>query len=153
MNRITTSTNGNPTARWGFLGNDFDRVFEGFFRPMRWVEEATSDSLVPAMDIKELEDAYVVRTDLPGVRKEDIQITLENGLLTIAAERKDEEVQKEGDREIRREVRYGRYARSLRLGTQVNEKAVKAAYRDGVLELTLPKAEEAKPRKISVNVG
>ena len=74
-------------------------------------------------------------------------------LLTIAAERKDEEVQKEGDREIRREVRYGRYARSLRLGTQVNEKAVKAAYRDGVLELTLPKAEEAKPRKISVNVG
>jgi HSP20 family protein len=153
MNRIATSTNGNPAARWGFLGDDFDRVFEGFFRPMRWVEEATSDNFVPAMDIKEREDAYVVRTDLPGVRKEDIQVTLENGLLTITAERREEQAEKEGDREIRREVRYGRYARSLRLGTQINEKNVKAAYRDGVLELTLPKAEEVKPRKISVDVG
>lgn len=120
---------------------------------MRWVEEATSESFAPAMDIKERENEYVVRTDLPGVRKEDISITLENGVLTITAERKSEEVEKEGEREIRREVRYGRYARSLRLGTQIDEKSVKANYRDGVLELVLPKAEQVKPRKISVDVG
>ena len=154
MNRLTASgNNGAPLARWGFLGDDFDRVLDGFFRPMRWVEEATSDGFVPAMDIKEREDDYVVRTDLPGVRKEDVSVTLENGLLTITAERRNEEAQKDGDREIRREVRYGRYARSLRLGTQINEKGVKANYRDGVLELVLPKAEEVKPRKISVDVG
>ncbi|HEX7043428.1 MAG TPA: Hsp20/alpha crystallin family protein [Burkholderiales bacterium] len=153
MNRLVTRNEGAPLSRWGFFGDDFDRVFEGFFRPLRWVEEATSDNFVPAMDIKERENEYVVRADLPGVRKEDISVTLENGLLTIAAERKAEEVQKEGERELRRECRYGRYVRSLRLGTQIDEKKVKASYRDGVLELTLPKAEEVKPRKIEVEVG
>ena len=152
MNRLTTREGSSP-ARWGLFGDDFDRAFEGFFRPMRWVEEATSENFVPAMDIKERENEYVVRTDLPGVRKEDINVTLENGLLTITAERKTEEESKEGERELRRECRYGRYTRSLRLGTQINEKGVKASYRDGVLELALPKAEEVKPRKIDVNVG
>ncbi len=156
MNRPMTRGNENaPLARWGFLRDDFDRVFEGFFRPMRWVEEATSENFVPAMDITERENDYVVRTDLPGVRKEDINVTLENGVLTVTAERREEETRKEGngEREIRREVRYGRYARSLRLGTQIDEKGVKANYRDGVLELVLPKAEQVKPRKISVDVG
>jgi HSP20 family protein len=154
MNRqVTNGNEGAPLARWGLLGNDFDRVFEGFFRPMRWVEEATSENFVPAMDIKERENEYVVRTDLPGVRKEDINITLENGVLTITAERRNDEVEKQGEREIRREVRYGRYARSLRLGAQIDEKGVAAKHRDGVLELTLPKAEQVKPRKISVDVG
>lgn len=152
MNRLTTRE-GTPATRWGFLGDDFDRAFEGFFRPLRWVEEATGDTFIPAMDIKESEDQYVVRTDLPGVRKEDISVTLENGLLTITAERKSEEVQKEKERELRRECRYGRYIRSLRLGTQIDEKGVKANYRDGVLELALPKAEEVKPRKIDVSVA
>lgn len=152
MNRMTTRNESSPVARWG-LGDDFDRMFEGFFRPMRWVEEAAGDAFVPAMNIKERENEYVVQTDLPGVRKEDINVTLENGLLTILAERKSEEERKEGEQELRREVRYGRYTRSLRLGTQIDEKGVKANYRDGVLELILPKAEEAKPRKISVDVG
>jgi HSP20 family protein len=105
------------------------------------------------MDITERENEFVVRTDLPGVRKEDINVTLENGLLTIAAERKLEQEQKEGEQQLRRECRYGRYVRSLRLGTQIDEKGVKASYRDGVLELVLPKAEEVKPRKIAVDVG
>jgi HSP20 family protein len=151
MNRLVTRS-GSPITRWGF-GEDIDRAFEGFFRPLRWVEEATSENFVPAMDIKESENEYLVRTDLPGVRKEDIGVTMENGLLTINAERKSEEVEKEGERELRRECRYGRYTRSLRLGTQVDEKGVKANYRDGVLELVLPKAEEVKPRKIAVDVG
>jgi HSP20 family protein len=153
MSRMLTRSDSSPMARWGFFGDDFDRIFEGFFRPIRWVEEAAGDTFVPAMDIKEREDEYVVRTDLPGVRKEDINVTLENGLLTITAERKSDEERKEGEQDLRREVRYGRYMRSLRLGTQIDEKAVKASYRDGVLELTLPKAEEVKPRKIAVEVA
>lgn len=153
MNRLTTRDGGLPATRWSLWGDDVDRAFEGFFRPLRWVEEATSENFVPAMDIKETQNEYVVRTDLPGVRKEDIGVTLENGLLTISAERKSEEVQKDSERELRRECRYGRYTRSLRLGTQIDEKGVKANYRDGVLELVLPKAEQVKPRKIDVDVG
>lgn len=152
MNRLATREQGAPASRFGF-GEDFDRVFEGFFRPMRWVEEATTENFVPAMDITERENEYVVRTDLPGVKKEDISITMENGLLTIAAECKNESEEKEGDRLLRQERRYGRYARSLRLGTQIDEKGVKASYKDGVLELILPKAEAVKPRKISVELA
>lgn len=152
MNRLTTRNEGSPLTQWGF-GDDFDRAVEGFFRPMRWVEEATSQNFIPAMDIRERENEYVVRTDLPGVRKEDINVTLENGLLTITAERKAEEERKEGEQNLRRECRYGRYTRSLRLGAQIDEKNVKANYRDGVLELTLPKSEAVKPRKIAVDVG
>jgi HSP20 family protein len=94
-----------------------------------------------------------VRTDLPGVKKEDVNITMENGVLTITAERKSEYADKEGEQALRKEVSYGRYVRSLRLGTQIDEKGVKASYQDGVLELALPKAEQAKPRKISVGVS
>jgi HSP20 family protein len=154
MNRLTNRNEpASPLARWGFFGDDFDRAFDGLLRPMRWVEEATSENAIPAMDIVEREDEYLVRADLPGVRKEDINVTMENGLLTITAERKAESQAKQGDRLLRQETRLGRYTRSLRLGTQIDEKGVKASYRDGVLELILPKAEQVKPRKISVDVG
>ena len=91
--------------------------------------------------------------DVPGAKKEDIDVTLENGILTITAETKSEKEEKEGERVLRQERRYGKYVRSLRLGTQIDEKGVKANYKDGVLELTLPKAEEVKPKKITVDVA
>jgi HSP20 family protein len=141
-----------PLSRWGFVDEDFDRMFEGFLRPLRWVEEAAGD-LIPALDVTERDDEYVIKADLPGVKKEDIAITMENGVLTISAETKDEKEEKEGERVIRQERRYGKYVRSLRLGTEIDEKKVKAAYKDGVLELTLPKAEAVKPKKISVDVS
>lgn len=153
MNRLATRESGSPVGRGGFAGDDLDRVFEGFFRPMRWLEEATTETLAPPIDITERENEFVVRTDLPGVRKEDISVTLENGVLTILAEYKKEDEQKEGDRVIRAERRYGRLVRSLRLGIPIDEKKIKASYKDGVLELILPKAEEAKPKKISVDVA
>lgn len=152
MSRLVGRMNEGPLTRWGFFGDDLDRVFEGFFRPLGWVEEAKAEALVPAMDIREREHEYVVRTDLPGVKKEDIDITLENGVLTIAAESKSEKEEKEDGRLLRQERRYGRYVRSLRLGTQVDSAKLKASYKDGVLELILPKAEEVKPKKISVDV-
>jgi len=142
-----------PLGRWGAFDKDLDKVFEGFFRPMRWVEEATSADLVPAMDVMERDDEYVIKTELPGVKKEDIDVTLENGVLNISGESKSEHEEKEGERVIRQERRYGKYVRSLRLGTYVDEKKVKANFKDGVLELILPKAEEVKPKKISVDIG
>ena len=107
----------------------------------------------PAADISETDTEYLVKAELPGVKKEDIDVSVENGVLTITAESKSETEEKEGERIIRQERRYGRYLRSLRLGKAVDEKQVKASYKDGVLELILPKAEDVKPKKISVNVG
>jgi len=153
MNRLTTREQSSPMSRGAFAGDDVDRVFEGFFRPLRWLEEAGAETLAPPIDIAERENEFVVRTDLPGVRKEDISITLENGVLTISAEYKKDDEQKEGDRIIRQERRYGRFVRSLRLGVPIDEKKIKANYKDGVLELMLPKAEEAKPKKINVDVA
>lgn len=140
-----------PLARFGLWENDVDRVFDTFLRPMRWIEEAAGD-LAPALDVRERADDFLIAAELPGVKKEDIDITLENGVLTISAESKTDNETKEGERLVRQERRYGKYSRSLRLGTQVNEKAIKASYKDGVLELILPKAEEVKPKKITVNV-
>ena len=142
----------NPAARR--FGDDFDNLFEGFFRPMRWADqEIASEGLTPRLDVVERNEEYVVRTEIPGARKEDIEVAVENGVLTISAETKSETEEKEGERVIRQERRYGRYLRSLRLDKTVDDKKVKASYKDGVLELVLPKAEEVKPKKITVNVG
>jgi HSP20 family protein len=133
-------------------GDDIDRLFENFLQPVRWVEEATSD-LVPALDVIERDHEYVVRTDMPGVKKDDIDITVENGVLTLSGETKSDTQEKEGDRVIRQERRYGKYVRSLRLGTQVDARNIKANFKDGVLEVVLPKAEEVKPKKVSIDVA
>ncbi len=152
MRGLTTHER-SPLARFGLRNDEFDRAFEGFFQPIRWLEEATSETLMPAMDIRETEDAYIVKTDLPGVKKEDINVTMENGVLTISAESNEDREKKEGERVIRRERHYGKYSRSLRLGTHVDNAKVRASYKDGVLELILPKAEAVKPKKISVDVA
>ena len=151
MNRLMQGTERTQPNNWNLWDNDVDRVFR-FFQPMRWVEEATGVDLIPAMDVKECTDEFIVKTELPGVNKEDIQVTLENGVLTIAGETRGEKQEKDGERILRQERRSGKYVRSLRLGTQINEKAIKANYKDGVLELVLPKAEEVKPKKITVDV-
>lgn len=137
--------------RLGWLDNDFDQFFNGFLAPEAYV--ADGHDLVPAVDVSETDDAYLVRAEMPGVRKEDIDITLEDGVLTLSAERKSESEAREGERLIRREVRYGKYLRSLRLGVPIDEDRIKASYADGVLALNLPKSEAAKPRKIEVGIG
>ena len=151
MNTLIRAVRNPITRRWN---DEFDNMFEGFMRPLRWAdEEAATEGLVPRLDVIERGDEYVVRTEMPGVKKEDIEVAVENGVLTISAETKSETEEKEGERVIRQERRYGRYLRSLRLDKTVDDKKVKAVYKDGVLELTLPKAEEVKPKKITVNVG
>ena len=151
MNRLIRRDDRTPLNRWGLWDNDIDRVFQNLLQPVRWIEEAAGD-LVPAMDVKERENEYVIKTEMPGINKDDIHITLENGVLTITGETKSENQEKQGERVLRQERRYGKYVRSVRLGAQIDEKGVKANYRDGVLELVLPKTEEVKPKKITVDV-
>jgi HSP20 family protein len=151
MNRLTKPEATRSPLGWPLWSNDFDRVFEGFLRPGRWIEEAAGDLAFP-LDVSERNDEFVISAELPGIKKDDISVTLENGVLTISAEMKAEREEKEGERVVRQERRFGKYVRSLRLGTQIQENKIRAHYKDGVLELTLPKAEEVKPKKITVDV-
>lgn len=131
---------------------DFGSLFEGFFRPVNNGLEAFDKDLRPATDIVERDNDYLVKTDLPGVKKEDIQVTVDNGILTISAETKEEKEEKNGENVIRKERCYGKYTRSMSLNHQVNENKVSANYHDGVLELVLPKLEAVKPKKVAINV-
>ncbi len=139
--------------KWGIFGDDLDNMFEGFFRPMRRLTEASDGSFVPAVDVIENETAYTVKAELPGVKKEDIDVSINNGVLTINGETKSDEEDKDKEgRVIRRERHFGQYVRSMQLGGVIDESAVKATYKDGVLELELPKVEEAKPKKVDIQI-
>jgi len=93
-----------------------------------------------------------VKVELPGIKKEDIEISLHDGVLTVSGERK-HEVEKKERQSFRSERYFGKFQRSVTLPAAVNVGGVKAAYKDGILSIELPKAEEAKPRQIKVNVG
>jgi HSP20 family protein len=106
----------------------------------------------PALDISERKDAYVVTVEVPGIKAEDLDITLEDGLLTIQGERRF--TQETTEQQFHRvERRYGSFRRSITLPTQVQAEQIEASFEDGVLEVIVPKAEEAKPKKISVRSG
>lgn len=106
----------------------------------------------PAVDLYEDKDNLIVRAELPGMNKESIDISLHEGVLTLSGERKAEE-QPEGSDTYRSERFYGRFQRSFELPRPVESERVNASYRDGVLTVTLPKTEGAKPRQIQVNVS
>jgi HSP20 family protein len=106
----------------------------------------------PALDISERKDAYVVTVEVPGVKAEDLDITLEDGLLTIRGERRF--TKETSEQQFHRvERRYGGFRRSITLPSQVQADQIEASFEDGVLEVVVPKAEEAKPKKISVRAG
>jgi len=105
----------------------------------------------PALDVYEDNDQFVVKAELPGMKKEEIDISLHNGSLTLAGERRSgHETSDEGV--YRSERHIGRFQRTVDLPTTVRDDKVRAEYRDGILSITLPKAEEVKPKQISVSV-
>jgi len=141
----------SPEKRLGWdLFDDFDNVVNSLFKPVRNV--TNGQALAPSVDIAETDKAYILKAELPGVSKDDLDVSIKDGLLTINAESKFEHDEEKQGRLIRQERRYGKYVRSLRLGADVDESKVKADYKDGVLALTLPKAEEVQPKKIEVQV-
>jgi HSP20 family protein len=126
----------------------FDRAFSDFLAPAS--EDAVSTRRwMPAVDIKETAEALTFSAELPGLTKEDVQITLENNILTIAGERKFEKDVKE-ENYHRLERSYGSFARSFTVPGNVSFDRVDASFANGVLHVVLPKAEEAKPRKIEI---
>ena len=107
---------------------------------------------VPALDLSETADGYLVEAALPGVKPEDVEITVENNVLTIKGEAR-QEVDEQKRNFHRVERRFGSFQRTIGLPTTVKADAIQASLTNGVLRLEIPKAEEVKPRKISVNVG
>lgn len=106
---------------------------------------------MPALDLYEDKDNFVLKAELPGMRKEDIEISLHEGVLTLSGERK-EEKKEEGADTYRSERYFGRFHRTITLPSPVNGDKVAASYKDGMLTVTLPKTEETKPKQIPVNV-
>ncbi len=126
----------------------FYRLFETLFNQDQG-EDIGTRSWAPPVDVSETEDAYVVKAELPGMSREDLDITLENNVLRIAGERKfDRDEKKENYHRIERS--YGAFSRAFALPTQVDAEKVEATFKDGVLTVTVPKAEQARPRKISI---
>ena len=107
----------------------------------------------PSVDIEEEEDKYVIKADLPGVEKEDIEVKLENGVLSIRGEKQTEKETGKGTKKHRTERFHGTFARSFTLPDAVKADKVDAAYKDGVLSLTIPKEEESKPKSIEIKVS
>jgi HSP20 family protein len=125
----------------------FDDLFRGIFRPVRF-----SDKELPQfkMDVKEDDKAYTVHADLPGVKKEDIHVTIDNNMVTVSAETRRESEQKEGEKVLKRERYVGKVSRSFSLGTDVDEASASAKYADGVLELSLPKKTASAQKRLQV---
>jgi HSP20 family protein len=119
------------------------------------VESGANDQLVegwfPAVDVYEDKENLVVKAEVPGMKKEDIEISLHDGFLSFSGERK-QETKSEGEEACRSERWLGRFHRSISLPCQVEADKIKAAYTDGILTVTLPKAEEAKPKQIPITV-
>jgi HSP20 family protein len=115
-------------------------------------EESNLTSWAPAVDIYETAHELVVKADLPEVDAKELDIRVENNLLTIRGERKFEKKVSE-DHYLRVERAYGSFSRSFSLANTVDADAIKADYQNGALTLTIPKREEAKPKQIKVNVG
>lgn len=151
--RYQTPTNpGWPTlGRLSNLRDELDSLFELPFLSNLANQTQLFSGWTPALDLYQSNDNVVAVVELPGMRKEDIEISLHEGMLTISGERKHESG--ENDKAERSERYVGKFRRSITLPTRVDASKVNATYKDGILTVTLPKAEEAKPRQIKVNVA
>jgi HSP20 family protein len=148
----TPATSGlSGLDRWSNLRDELDSLFELPFWSNFQRQTQLFSGWSPALDIYQNHDNVIARVELPGMHKEDIEISLQDGMLTVSGERKSES--KEGDKAERTERYTGKFRRSVSLPTMVDANKVTATYRDGILTVTLPKAEEAKPKQIQVNVA
>ena len=115
-------------------------------------ENLTVADWVPTVDISETDGEYLIKAELPEVKKEDVRVTVEDGVLTLQGERRHEKEEK-GKKFHRVERSYGSFVRSFALPESVDEGGVKAEYKDGVLNLHLPKSEKAKPKAVEVKLA
>lgn len=142
MTFITRSTNPLMQARF----------FEPFFGRFNFLEdEAKSGVWAPPVDVAEEKDKIIVRVEVPGMNESDLKVSFEDGLLTVSGER---QFERKDDRNYHRiERTYGSFTRTFSLPRTVDANLIAANYRDGILEIEIPKIEEAKPKQIQISVG
>jgi HSP20 family protein len=145
----------NSMTRWNpnvvTTRDPFFRLIDSFLnQDLLPSEEVSNRTWMPPVDIQETTDAYRLVAELPGMTKEDITITLENNVLRLSGERKfEKDAKKESYQRVERT--YGTFARAFTLPSQVNHDKVEAAFENGLLTIVVPKAEQAKPRKITIS--
>ena len=137
--------------RWANLRDDLDTLLELPFLTGGARQAQLFTGWTPALDLYQNNDNVVAIVELPGMRKEDIEISLQDGTLTISGERKEEQSKENGA--TRTERFTGKFRRSITLPTRVDANKVNATYKDGLLTVTLAKAEEAKPKQIQINLN
>jgi HSP20 family protein len=141
-----------PLRELGALQTEMNRLFNSVFDSPGPGNGGTMRRWMPAMDLVETDEHFVLKADLPGLTEEDVNLELEGNVLTVSGERKAEhEDRREGYYRVERAS--GQFARSLTLPEGVNADAVEASFDKGVLEVRIPKPEERKPRRVSINVG
>ncbi len=131
----------------------FEDLLRGFFvRPVEFSQSMEAQS-APAMkvEVKEQDNKYLIHAELPGIRKEDIHVSIDGPVVAISAERKQEKEVKEGERVLRSERYYGKVSRSFQLDADIDENGATAKFVDGVLELTLPKKAAAAARRLTIS--
>ncbi|HKW85529.1 MAG TPA: Hsp20/alpha crystallin family protein [Nitrospiraceae bacterium] len=135
------------------MSNRLNRIFDRpVLRNSNGKEALTIADWVPSVDISETDTEYLIKAELPEVKKEDVKVTLQDGVLTIQGERRQEKEEK--DKKFHRVERsYGSFVRSFTLPDYVDDAKVKAEFKEGILNLHLPKSERAKPKAIEVRVG
>jgi len=145
----------NSITRWepfrnvSSLQEQVNRLFESTF-PHKG-DESTLTAWAPAVDVYETENELVIKADLPEISEKDLDVRVENNMMTIRGERKFEQQVKE-DSYLRMERAYGSFSRSFSLPNTVNTEAINAEYKNGVLTVTLPKRAESKPKQVKINV-
>ncbi len=141
-----------PLRELSSLQTEMNRLFSAAFDAPTAGGGGGARRWTPAMDLVEIDEAFVLRADLPGLGEDDVNIELEDNVLTVSGERKAEhEDKREGF--YRMERSYGSFSRSLTLPKGVDPEAVNASFDRGVLEVRIPKPEQRKPRKISISAG
>ena len=132
--------------------DEMDRMFGRLMRADRdW--DSTSD-FIPPIDIIEGKDSLIVKAEVPGLEKDNFKVSVEDNVLTLSGEKKMEVSEKDKDQNYHRTERiYGCFSRSFTLPRSVDVKKVKATYKNGILEVNIPKSEEAKPKEIQIDVG
>ncbi len=141
----------NPLSEMASMRDRFNRLFDDSLFPVGRGEESLGLSAWnPSVDIYEDDDSIVIKAEIPGVDRDNVQVDLKGRVLTLKGERKNDSEVKE-DRFYRREMSYGRFERAFTLPAEVDADKIKADFKDGVLKVQVPKPEEQKPKQITVH--
>ena len=139
-----------PFVALSDMRTDLDRLFFGSLRNLR--ERSISGLFTPEVELSEDSDKFTVKTELPGMKKDEVEITLHGNVFVLKGEKKEEQ-EKTDKHFYHSERRYGMFERVIELASEVDASKIKAVFKDGVLEVTLPKSEHAKPKQIKVDIS